>query len=124
MDDFGTGYSSLSTLQTFPIDKIKIDRTFIRNITTSAQSQAILKSTIALGRALNIDVLAEGVETAADLDFLKKEGCNQAQGFLFGKPTSPGMLELKKASTEAHEPLFEDGRGRLVEHLLLRQQTT
>ncbi|MCS4089712.1 EAL domain-containing protein [Rhizobium sp. BK176] len=92
MDDFGTGYSSLSTLQSFPFDKIKIDKTFVKNLTKSVQSQAIVKSTISLGRALNIDVLAEGVETAADLDFLRKEGCFQAQGFLFGTPLSSEML--------------------------------
>lgn len=92
MDDFGTGYSSLSTLQSFPIDKIKIDKTFVKNLTNSAQSQAIVKSTISLGQALKIDVLAEGVETDADLEFLKKEGCFQAQGFLFGKPMPSGML--------------------------------
>jgi diguanylate cyclase (GGDEF)-like protein len=92
MDDFGTGYSSLSTLQSFPFDKIKIDKTFVKNLTTSVQSQAIVKSTISLGQALRIDVLAEGVETVADLEFLKKEGCYQAQGFLFGKPLSSQML--------------------------------
>jgi diguanylate cyclase (GGDEF)-like protein len=92
MDDFGTGYSSLSTLQSFPFDKIKIDKTFVKNLTNSAQSQAIVKSTISLGLALKIDVLAEGVETLDDLEFLKKEGCYQAQGFLFGKPLSSQML--------------------------------
>jgi diguanylate cyclase (GGDEF)-like protein len=92
MDDFGTGYSSLSTLQSFPFDKIKIDKTFVKNLTTSLQSQAIVKSTISLGRALKIDVLAEGVETTADLDFLRQEGCYQAQGFLFGSPLSSDML--------------------------------
>jgi diguanylate cyclase (GGDEF)-like protein len=92
MDDFGTGYSSLSTLQSFPFDKIKIDKTFVKNLTTSVQSQAIVKSTISLGLALKIDVLAEGVETAADLEFLRKEGCFQAQGFLFGKPLSSEMM--------------------------------
>ncbi|MCZ7861770.1 EAL domain-containing protein [Agrobacterium salinitolerans] len=92
MDDFGTGYSSLSTLQSFPFDKIKIDKMFVKNLTESAQSQAIVKSTISLGNALQIDVLAEGVETVADLEFLRKEGCFQAQGFLFGKPVSSDML--------------------------------
>ena len=92
MDDFGTGYSSLSTLQSFPFDKIKIDKTFVKNLTASSQSQAIVKSTISLGQALNIDVLAEGVETVADLEFLKKEGCYQAQGFLFGKPLPSEMM--------------------------------
>ncbi|MDW9478867.1 EAL domain-containing protein [Sinorhizobium meliloti] len=92
MDDFGTGYSSLSTLQSFPFDKIKIDKMFVKDLTVSTQSQAIVKSTISLGQALKIDVLAEGVETVADLEFLKKEGCFQAQGFLFGKPLSSEML--------------------------------
>lgn len=92
MDDFGTGYSSLSTLQSFPFDKIKIDKMFVKNLTASSQSQAIVKSTISLGHALNIDVLAEGVETVADLEFLKKEGCYQAQGFLFGKPLPSEMM--------------------------------
>jgi diguanylate cyclase (GGDEF)-like protein len=92
MDDFGTGYSSLSTLQSFPFDKIKIDKMFVKNLTGSLQSQAIVKSTISLGNALQIAVLAEGVETVADLEFLKKVGCFQAQGFLFGKPVSSEML--------------------------------
>jgi diguanylate cyclase (GGDEF)-like protein len=86
MDDFGTGYSSLSTLQSFPFDKIKIDKGFIKDVSVSRQSQAIVKSTIVLANALEIAVLAEGVETEADLEFLRKEGCRQVQGFLFGQP--------------------------------------
>lgn len=86
MDDFGTGYSSLSTLQSFPFDKIKIDKAFIRDLPDNPQSSEIVRSTVELGKNLGIDVLAEGVETGAQLDFLKSIGCDQAQGFYFGRP--------------------------------------
>ena len=86
MDDFGTGYSSLSTLQAFPFDKIKVDKSFIQSVGTSAHAAAIIKSTLLLGRSLNIPVLAEGVETQRHLEFLREEGCDSVQGFLFGKP--------------------------------------
>lgn len=86
MDDYGTGYSSLSTLQSFPFDKIKIDRAFIDGLSTNAQSEAIVRSTLILAHSLNIPVLAEGVETKAHVDFLRREGCLQVQGFFFGKP--------------------------------------
>ncbi len=86
MDDFGTGYSSLSTLQTFPFDKIKIDREFISSLTGNVQSAAIVKSTILLGSSLSIPVLAEGVETEEQLSFLADEGCSSVQGYLFGRP--------------------------------------
>jgi diguanylate cyclase (GGDEF)-like protein len=87
MDDYGTGYSSLSTLQSFPFDKIKIDRAFIDGVATNLQSAAIVRSTLILAASLDIPVLAEGVETDAHMTFLRKEGCTQVQGFLFGKPT-------------------------------------
>jgi EAL domain-containing protein (putative c-di-GMP-specific phosphodiesterase class I) len=86
MDDFGTGYSSLSYLRSFPFDKIKIDRSFISDIGTNRQSIAIVHAVVGLGRSLNIPILAEGVETKAQLDFLAKEGCNEVQGYLTGKP--------------------------------------
>ncbi|MCS4090025.1 bifunctional diguanylate cyclase/phosphodiesterase [Rhizobium sp. BK176] len=86
MDDFGTGYSSLSTLQSFPFDKIKIDKAFVRDIIHNPQSAEIVRSTVLLGRNLNIDVLAEGVETKEQLEFLRSIGCGQVQGFYFGKP--------------------------------------
>jgi diguanylate cyclase len=86
MDDFGTGYSSLSNLRAFPFDKIKIDRSFIRSVNLNDQAAAIVRSVLGLGRALNLPVLAEGVETAAELEFLKGEACNEAQGYLIGKP--------------------------------------
>jgi len=86
MDDFGTGYSSLSTLQAFPFDKIKVDKSFIQAVETSVHAAAIVKATLLLGRSLNIPVLAEGVETTRHLDFLREEGCSSVQGYLFGKP--------------------------------------
>jgi diguanylate cyclase (GGDEF)-like protein/PAS domain S-box-containing protein len=86
MDDFGTGYSSLSNLQAFPFDKIKIDRSFISDLERNAQSATIVRAVIALGRGLDLPVVAEGVETRAQLDFLSKEACTEVQGYLFGKP--------------------------------------
>jgi diguanylate cyclase (GGDEF)-like protein len=88
MDDFGTGYSSLSTLQTFPFDKIKIDKAFVLGINSNPQSEAIVKSTVKLGDWLGISVLAEGVETEEHMKFLTGIGCGEVQGFLFGKPSS------------------------------------
>jgi EAL domain-containing protein (putative c-di-GMP-specific phosphodiesterase class I) len=78
MDDFGTGYSSLSNLRAFPFDKIKIDKSFIKSVHVNDQAAAIVRSVLGLGRALNLPVLAEGVETAAEFEFLEKENCNIA----------------------------------------------
>ena len=86
MDDFGTGYSSLSYLQAFPFDKIKIDQRFICNLEHDAQSATIVRAVIGLARGLNIPVLAEGVETQAQLNFLAAEHCDKVQGFLIGRP--------------------------------------
>ncbi len=86
MDDFGTGYSSLSYLQSFPFDKIKIDRTFISNLAENHYSATIVRAVIGLGRGLNLPVLAEGVETAAQLEFLARESCDEVQGYHIGRP--------------------------------------
>jgi diguanylate cyclase (GGDEF)-like protein/PAS domain S-box-containing protein len=86
MDDFGTGYSSLSYLQSFPFDKIKIDQSFISNLKSNPQSAAIVRAVIGLAHGLDLPVLAEGVETAAQLDFLAAESCNEVQGYLMGRP--------------------------------------
>jgi diguanylate cyclase (GGDEF)-like protein/PAS domain S-box-containing protein len=86
MDDFGTGYSSLSYLQSFPFDKIKIDRAFISNLERNPQSAAIVRAVIGLGRGLDLPVVAEGVETQDQLSFLSREDCNEIQGFLIGRP--------------------------------------
>jgi diguanylate cyclase (GGDEF)-like protein len=86
MDDFGTGYSSLSYLQSFPFDKIKIDQTFVAQIHKNVQSSAIIRAIISLGEALNLGVIAEGVETEAQRDFLADAGCVEMQGYLLGRP--------------------------------------
>ncbi len=86
MDDFGTGYSSLSMIKRFPLDSLKIDQSFVKELVEDSSNVAIAKAVIALGQGLNLQVLAEGVETRAQLELLKAMGCNAAQGYLFGKP--------------------------------------
>ena len=86
MDDFGTGYSSLSALQSFPFDKIKIDREFISNLGKNGHSAAIVRAAIGLGRNLQMPVIAEGVETEEQRAFLSAEGCEEIQGYLVGRP--------------------------------------
>jgi diguanylate cyclase (GGDEF)-like protein len=97
MDDFGTGYSSLSYLRRFPFDKIKIDRSFIRELGKVNDSVAIIRAVMRLGSSLGMITTAEGVETAQQLDILRTEGCMQAQGYLFSKPKPasevPAMLQ-------------------------------
>lgn len=96
MDDFGTGYSSLSNLRAFPFDKIKIDRSFIKSVNGNGQAAEIVRLILGLGRALNLPVLAEGVETSAELDFLESERCDEAQGYLLGRP---GEIETYRQLT-------------------------
>jgi EAL domain-containing protein (putative c-di-GMP-specific phosphodiesterase class I) len=84
LDDFGTGYASLSHLQAFPVDVIKIDRSFVASLTTASGDAAIVDAVIGLGRDLAIEVVAEGIETAAQAAYLLKQGCTLGQGFLFG----------------------------------------
>jgi diguanylate cyclase (GGDEF)-like protein len=86
MDDFGTGYSSLSYLQAFPFDKIKIDSTFVAQLGSNPQSMAIVSAIIGLGRSLGLIVIAEGVETPDQLEVLIKQGCDEIQGYLIGRP--------------------------------------
>lgn len=90
LDDFGTGYSSLSYLNRFPIDTIKIDKTFISQISAASDSKPIIIAAIAMAQSLNLKVIAEGVETLEQLTFLKENGCNEIQGYLFSKPL-PGQ---------------------------------
>jgi diguanylate cyclase (GGDEF)-like protein len=86
MDDFGTGYSSLSALRSFPFDAIKIDQSFIRDLSDQVESQAIVRAVVALGKSLGMTTTAEGVETEDQLAELRREGCTDAQGYLFSKP--------------------------------------
>jgi diguanylate cyclase (GGDEF)-like protein len=86
LDDFGTGYSSLSYLRSFPFDKIKIDRSFVNELATRDDSMAIVRAVTSLGKSLGIVTTAEGVETEAQFELLRREGCTQAQGYLFSQP--------------------------------------
>jgi EAL domain-containing protein (putative c-di-GMP-specific phosphodiesterase class I) len=92
MDDFGTGYSSLSYLMKFPFDKIKIDQSFVREITSSQESRAIIQAVVGLAKQLKIKTTAEGVETQEQLEFLANQGCAELQGYLFSRPVPVAEL--------------------------------
>jgi diguanylate cyclase (GGDEF)-like protein/PAS domain S-box-containing protein len=105
MDDFGTGYSSLSYLRSFPFDKIKIDRSFVKDIAERPDCLAIVRAISGLGRSLNITTTAEGVETIDQLDWLRAEGCNEVQGFLFSaaRPAAEVEALLSKFGARASQ---------------------
>ena len=101
LDDFGTGYSSLSYLQRFKFDKLKIDRSFVDQLGKSADSQALVQAIVALGRALGVTLLAEGVETEEQRVLLRMAGCEEMQGFLFARPAPRETLDRFMAETQA-----------------------
>jgi EAL domain-containing protein (putative c-di-GMP-specific phosphodiesterase class I) len=110
IDDFGTGYSSLSALQQFPINTLKIDQSFVKNIAVDADDATIVGTIIHMGKSLNMDVVAEGVETEDQLNFLQTLHCTYVQGLLFGDPmSSDSYLELllsQADGTDTHRALF------------------
>jgi len=103
IDDFGTGYSSLTYLRQFPADAVKIDRSFINGIATSKKSTALIRTLVQLGKALEIETLAEGIEDQQQLDTLQREQCDQGQGFLFSRPLDVAAVEafLKRPQPSA-----------------------
>jgi EAL domain-containing protein (putative c-di-GMP-specific phosphodiesterase class I) len=106
MDDFGTGYSSLSYLRSFPLDRIKIDRSFIADSDSNADSAVIVRTISALGQALGIDTTAEGIETAEQLKFARRAGCTEGQGYFIGRPcaalaTREFIAEFRRVGTAA-----------------------
>ena len=107
IDDFGTGYSSMSLMKQFPIDTIKIDRSFVRHLPNDGQDRAIAQAIISMGKALGLTVVAEGVETAEQDQFLRDQACDEIQGFLFSKPVPPEaipQLLLASASSPPIQP--------------------
>ena len=92
IDDFGTGYSSLQYLKNFPHDKIKIDQSFIRDLTVDKNSASIVTTIISMAHKLGVRVIAEGVENAEQVDFLRKHNCDEVQGYFFSKPVSASQL--------------------------------
>lgn len=114
LDDFGTGYSALSYLNLFQVDTIKIDRSFIQEIGTNNQTGLIVKGIINLIHSLNINVIAEGVETEEQLHFLRKQKCNQVQGYLYSKPVR--AEEFKQLLSKRKIDIARQGKGRQSKH--------
>jgi EAL domain-containing protein (putative c-di-GMP-specific phosphodiesterase class I) len=95
LDDFGTGYSSLSYMKRFPIDTLKIDQSFVRNLTTDADDASIVNAVINMGSSLHMLVVAEGVETSEQAELLRAQDCPEAQGFYFSHPVVPrGIAQM------------------------------
>lgn len=109
MDDFGIGFSSLNYLRCFPFDRIKIDRSFIRDMLNDPQAQSIVSAIMTLGNAMSMEVIAEGVETAAQLDMLRHTSCSMAQGFLMGRPAPLSNLSGYPRIADATEMLEQTG---------------
>jgi len=120
LDDFGTGYSSLSHLKRFPIDTLKIDQSFVRDLATDADDASIVSAVISMGESLHIRVVAEGVETREQLTFLQEHSCPEGQGYYFSRPVVPGNLRDCWGATR-RKPTAR--KGSLTSRLLLTPQS-
>jgi EAL domain-containing protein (putative c-di-GMP-specific phosphodiesterase class I) len=111
LDDFGTGYSSLSHLKRFPIDALKIDQSFVRDLTMDEDDAGIVTAVIGMGKSLHMLVVAEGVETREQLEVLQEHGCHQGQGYYFYRPVPAEefgrLLERDTALRQSHDQLLE-----------------
>jgi EAL domain-containing protein (putative c-di-GMP-specific phosphodiesterase class I) len=106
IDNFGSGYVSLSALKSFPLDTVKIDRSFIRDVESVAEDKALTEAVIAMGKSLSLTVVAQGVETRAQADYLRANACDELQGFYFAKPVSAGPFGVL---LRAHQDFLDSG---------------
>jgi EAL domain-containing protein (putative c-di-GMP-specific phosphodiesterase class I) len=122
IDDFGTGYSSMSLMKQFPIDTIKIDRSFVRDLPDDTEDQAIAQAIISMGRALGMTIVAEGVETVEQETFLRAHGCDEMQGFLFSRPLPPDQLaDLLRPTPRLVSPPLQPAAGSDPDQSSVRQ---
>jgi EAL domain-containing protein (putative c-di-GMP-specific phosphodiesterase class I) len=105
IDDFGTGYSSLAQIKNFPVNTLKVDRSFIRNLPFDSENKAITEAVIIMGKNLSLTVVAEGVETKEEENFLREQVCDEMQGFYFSKPIAPDKFAdlLRKNSKSSRK---------------------
>ena len=123
IDDFGTGYSSMSLMKQFPIDTIKIDRSFVRDLPDDSEDKAIAQAIISMGKALGMKVIAEGVETAEQHAFLQNHACDEMQGFLFSKPLPPRQLaDLLRSAPLLVAPPLQPAASAAPEKIILRSK--